>query len=133
LLPKAGYSGKSLPDKLGFKPGMTALFVRLPETLEGLGRSVAFGKAEQRESWAKVSGTGRYDVIHAFTTSRAEVEAALPQLERALKRDGMIWVSWLKKASKVPTDVTEDVLRQIALKGDLVDARWRRSTRSGRV
>jgi hypothetical protein len=123
LIPKAGYSGKSLPDKLGFKPGMTALFVRLPETLAELAGAVAFAKTDKRDGWAKVSGAGRYDLIHAFTTSRRELEAGLPRLQAALKRDGMIWVSWPKKAAKVATDVTEDVVRETALKGDLVDVK----------
>jgi hypothetical protein len=123
LIPKAGYSGKSLPDKLGFKPGMTALFVRLPETLAELVEAVALAKTDRRDGWAKVSGAGRYDLIHAFTTSRKEIEASLPKLQAALKRDGMIWVSWPKKAAKVTTDVTEDVVRETALKGDLVDVK----------
>jgi hypothetical protein len=123
LIPKAGYSGKSLPDKLGFKPGMTALFVRLPETLAELVEAVALAKTDRRDGWAKVSGAGRYDLIHAFTTSRRELEAGLPRLQAALKRDGMIWVSWPKKAAKVTTDVTEDIVRETALKGDLVDVK----------
>jgi hypothetical protein len=123
MLSKAGYSPKSLPDKLGFKPGMTVLFVALPEALEELAQSVAFAAAERRDAWLKASGTGRYDAIHAFTTSREEIAKNLSKLEAAIKRDGMIWVSWPKKTSKVATDVTEDVVREEALKRDLVDVK----------
>jgi hypothetical protein len=120
-LPSAGYSGKPLPDKLGFKPGMSALFVALPDPLAALPSSVAFAPAETRDRWSKVSGTGRFDAIHAFTTSHAEIVKNLNKLQKAIKRDGMIWVSWPKKSAKVPTDVTEDVVRAEALKLDLVD------------
>ena len=54
---------------------------------------------------------------------RAEIEDRLADVEAAIKRDGMVWVSWPKKASKVPTDVTEDVIRTEALKLDLVDVK----------
>ena len=64
-----------------------------------------------------------FDIIHAFTASRAELVAGLPRLRRAIQPDGMIWVSWPKKASKVPTDVTEDVIRAVALEHDLVDVK----------
>ena len=77
----------------------------------------------RQDSWAKPLSGGPFDAIHAFTRSRAEIEASLGQLEKALKRDGMIWVSWPKKAAKVATDVTEDVVRAAALKLDLVDVK----------
>jgi hypothetical protein len=122
-LPSAGYSGKSLPDKLGFKPGMSVLFVALPGPLAALARSVDFVGAETRERWSAVSGTARFDAIHAFTTSHAEIAKNLARLQKAIKRDGMIWVSWPKKSAKVLTDVTEDVIRAEALKLDLVDVK----------
>jgi len=119
----AGYSGKPLPEKLGFKPGMVALFVALPDDLAGLSTSADFAEAAMRGRWSTVSGTVRFDVIHAFTKSHAELEKHLAKLQKALKRDGMIWVSWPKKAAKVATDVTEDVVRAEALKLDLVDVK----------
>lgn len=122
-LPSAGYSGKSLTDKLGFKPGMAALFVALPEHLAGLAGSVKFADAERRDRWSAVSGSGRFDAVHAFTTSHAEIAKNLGRLQKAIKRDGMIWVSWPKKSAKVATNVTEDVVRAEALKLDLVDVK----------
>ena len=122
-LAPAGYSGKTLPDKLGYKPGMIATFVALPAELAALAGSVAFAEVVRAAAWAEVAGDRRFDLIHAFTQSAAEIESGLPGLQAALKRDGMIWVSWPKKAAKVATDVTEDVVRATALALDLVDVK----------
>lgn len=118
----AGYSGKSLPDKLGYKPGMVAAFIALPPELDALAESVAFAEVVRLPNW-KPKGKARFDLIHAFTVSNAEISAGLPLLQGALKRDGMIWVSWPKKAAKVATDVTEDVIRAEAVRLDLVDVK----------
>ncbi|HEV7285080.1 MAG TPA: DUF3052 domain-containing protein [Kaistia sp.] len=121
-LPAAGYSGRSLPEKLGFKDGMAVAFVSLPPELEALADSAAFGQVVRTDKWAAPLGPDRsLDAVHAFVTSRAEVERDLSRLQDAIRRDGMIWVSWPKKASKVATDVTEDVVRDAALRLDLVD------------
>ena len=120
--PVAGYSGKSLPDKLGYKPGMVAAFIALPPELEALAGSVAFVEVVRLPLWTP-AGRARFDLIHAFTRSHAELAAGLALLQAALKRDGMIWVSWPKKAAKVATDVTEDVVRAEASKLDLVDVK----------
>lgn len=121
ILSPAGYSGRPLPEKLGYKPGMATLFIALPDELTGQAGSVEFAKIDTRERWSSVSGSVRFDAIHAFTKSRTEIEKNLVKLQKAIKRDGMIWVSWPKKASKVATDVTEDVVRAEALSLDLVD------------
>ena len=120
--PVAGYSGKPVPDKLGCKPGMVAAFIALPPELDWLPGSVAFAEVVRLPAWAP-EGRARFDLIHAFTVSRAELADGLPRLQDAVKRDGMIWVSWPKKAAKVPTDVTEDVVRAEALGLDLVDVK----------
>ena len=122
-LPSAGFSGKPLGEKLGFKAGMAVAFIALPDELAGLAELADFVKCLRRDSWAKPLSGGPFDAIHAFTRSRAELEASLGQLEKALKRDGMIWVSWPKKAAKIPTDVSEDVVRAAALRLDLVDVK----------
>jgi hypothetical protein len=120
----AGYSGTPLAAKLGFKDGMRAAFVALPSSLDALAHSVDFARVERLDGWRGVSSNmPPFDVIHAFTKSRAEIEHHLPALQSAIRRDGMIWVSWPKKASRVPTDVTEDVVRSAALKLDLVDVK----------
>ena len=124
LLPQAGYSGRSLPEKLGFKAGMAVAFVALPEPLEGLAASADFARIVRASGWAEPLGTARsLDAVLAFTREAAEIRSGLPALQDAIRRDGMIWVSWPKKASKVPTDVTEDTVRDAALQLDLVDVK----------
>ncbi|OHV67466.1 DUF3052 domain-containing protein [Mesorhizobium sp. LCM 4577] len=122
-LAAAGYSGTSLPAKLGLKDGMVAAFIALPPELDELTGTVAFADVDRFAEWSAISGRQRYDAVHAFTRQRAEIKDGLAHLETAIKRDGMVWVSWPKKASKVPTDVTEGVIRAEALKRDLVDVK----------
>ncbi|WP_434724504.1 DUF3052 domain-containing protein [Mesorhizobium sp. RIZ17] len=122
-LAATGYSGTPLPAKLGLKDGMVAAFIALPPELDGLAEAVSFAGVDRLSKWAAISGRQKYDAVHAFTRQRAEIEDGLAGIETAIKRDGMVWVSWPKKASKVPTDVTEDVIRSEALKRDLVDVK----------
>ena len=123
-LAPAGYSGKPLPDKLGLKPGMAVAFVALPPALQALADAAGFARVERLLDWAAVEAApGGFDAIHAFTTRRAEIETGLPRLQAAIRRDGMIWVSWPKKAARLATDVTEDVVRAAALSLDLVDVK----------
>ncbi|MER8976443.1 MULTISPECIES: DUF3052 domain-containing protein [unclassified Mesorhizobium] len=120
----AGYSGTPLPAKLGLKDGMTAAFIALPAELDDLADAVDFAGVDRLADWSAISGIRqKYDAVHAFTMQRIEIEDRLGDVEAAIKRDGMVWVSWPKKASKVPTDVTEDVIRTEALKLDLVDVK----------
>jgi hypothetical protein len=122
-LSSAGYSVKPLSEKLGYKPGLSVAFVALPEELCDLPATCDFGRVARRQDWSRPLGPGTYDIIHAFTRSRAELAGGLKKLRRALNTDGAIWISWPKKAAKVPTDVTEDVVRAEALKLDLVDVK----------
>jgi hypothetical protein len=62
-------------------------------------------------------------VIHVFTTSASALTKTLPRLRAQMRADAMVWVSWPKKAAKVPTDVTEDVIRAVALPTGLVDVK----------
>jgi hypothetical protein len=122
-LAPSGYSGTPLPAKLGLRDGIIAAFVALPATLEPLAAAVQFIGLDRLGDWAGVAGARKYDCIHAFTHRRAEIETHLCDLQHAIKPDGMIWVSWPKKASRMATDVTEDVIRAEALKLDLVDVK----------
>lgn len=110
----AGYSGTPLARKLGYKPGMRAVLVGAPEDynnwLEPLPDGVEFGADDP-------------ELVHIFTNERAILEAALTHWRRALRPDGMVWVSWPKKASKVPTDITEDVIREVCLPLGFVDVK----------
>lgn len=122
-LGSSGYSVKPLHEKLGYKEGQKIAFVGLPSELSDLTASAPFGKVARRQNWSRPLGGTDYDIIHAFTKSREEIVANLPRLRRAVKSDGMIWVSWPKKSARVETDVTEDVVRDEALKLDLVDVK----------
>jgi hypothetical protein len=122
-LRSAGYSGKSLPEKLGFKAGMNAAFIALPLEFAALADCVPFAKVVHADHWNAKLSAKTFDAIHAFTTRRIEMAANLIKLQRALKLHGMIWVSWPKKAAKVPTDVTEHIIRCEALALNLVDVK----------
>jgi hypothetical protein len=118
----AGYSGTPLPRKLGLKDGQRVAFVGLPDGLAALASAGAFISAERVAEWRDLPDAP-HDLIHLFTTSAATVDAALPILRGRIAADGMIWVSWPRKAAKVPTDVTEDVIRDRALADVLVDVK----------
>ena len=119
----AGYSGTPLPQKLGLKDGQRVLFIALPPELGDLRRSRHFAEMVQAGWKTFTDGEPGYDLIHGFTTSRAELENAAKPLMDEIARDGTIWISWPKKASKVPTDITEDVIREVVLPLGLVDVK----------
>jgi len=123
IAPPAGCSEKPLAAKLGYKAGQRAAFIALPPALAALPALVP-GKTAAIE-WKDAANlqTRRFDVVHAFTARQADLERHLPAIQRAIRRDGAIWISWPKRASKVPTDVTEDKVRAAALKLDLVDVK----------
>lgn len=118
----AGYSGTPLARKLGLKDGQAAAFVALPDALAGLVHERALASVEGVGDWREVAGRG-LNYVHLFTDSAAMVQAATPALRDRIDPAGMIWMSWPKKASKVPTDVTEDVIRDCALRHDMVDVK----------
>jgi hypothetical protein len=112
----AGYSGTPLPKKLGFKPGMSAAFLDAPEELDGL-------LGELEGVTVRRSLRGRADIVLCFVTARRELERRAGRLREAIAPDGMVWVCWPKRASKVPTDMTEDVVRDVLLPTGLVDVK----------
>ena len=118
----AGYSGTPLARKLGLKAGQAVAFVGLPESLDFLREAAAFRRIELASDWRALP-EGARDVIHFFTKAASEVAEALPVLRDLIEADGTIWVSWPKKVSKVPTDLTEDVIRNRALADVLVDVK----------
>ena len=112
-----GYSGTPLVKKLGIKAGDRIHVVNAPENYFDLVAPLP------HEVTILTRTTDNLSFVHIFTTSRAELTALLVKFLPRLQRNGMIWVSWPKKASKVPTDVTEDVIRELALPLDLVDVK----------
>lgn len=116
-----GYSGTSLPKKLGLKDGQVVGFAGLPDGLGHLPKERAFMHVDLVDVWAELGE--RYDYIHLFTRSAATIRAATVALADKIKPDGMIWMSWPKQASKVATDVTGTLVREQALKTRLVDVK----------
>ena len=119
---QAGYSGTPLAKKLGLKDGMAVAFVGLPPAHHGLTEAHGFLSVEVVDDWRRLAGD-RLDYVHVFTDRADVVREALMSLKGIIKPEGMIWVSWPKRASKVPTDVTEDVIRNAALADVLVDVK----------
>src|SRR5687767_9640265 len=101
----AGYSGTPLPKKLGIKDGHVVATLSEPT---GFGATLGALPAGTR---VVHDLRGHRDVVVAFFTSRAALEARLAALTKAIFPDGGLWIAWPKKASKVPTDITEDVVR----------------------
>ena len=111
----AGYSKTPLAKKLGIKEGLTIKLVNQPENyfdlFEDFPENINFENSNEIKK----------DLIHYFTKNEWELVNDIVLLRNELKENGMIWVSWPKKASKVPTDITEDTVRGLALKNGLVD------------
>ena len=121
--PTTGYSGTPLPQKLGLKDGQRVLFISLPKELKDLRKSRDFVEIAEAGWETFTDGDPGYDVIHGFTASRAVLEKSAKKLMQQIGRDGMVWISWPKKASKVETDITEDVIRDVVLPIGLVDVK----------
>ena len=121
--PTAGYSGTPLAQKLGLKDGQRVLFISLPIDLKDLRKSRNFIEIAEAGWETFTDGDPGYDVIHGFTASRAVLEKSAKKLMKQIDRDGTIWISWPKKASKVETDITEDVIRDVVLPIGLVDVK----------
>lgn len=114
----AGYSGTPLAKKLGIKEGMSILVMGAPKDYAKLVAPLPGGVAILAKA-----PKGGAPIVHLFVTSLAELKKQLPLARKAMTIDGALWVSWYKKAAKIPTDVTEDNIRALALEGDLVDVK----------
>ena len=111
----AGYSGTPLPKKLGIKPGMKYLAINTPQEFhDWLGELPEKAQVVTHASPPLMA-------VHIFVTEKDELTHLLKKYRRALESSGFIWVSWPKKASKVATNITEDVIRAVALRLDYVD------------
>jgi hypothetical protein len=113
----AGYSGTPLAQKLGLRPGMRAWFQNMPANV----RAEIDRDAPPLEALELPEPPVEF--AHIFVSSCAILDCELRMLLPLLDPAGMIWVSWPKKASKVPTDITEDVIRAVALPLHLVDVK----------
>jgi hypothetical protein len=113
----AGYSTNPLADKLGFKPGMRTFIVDMPDSVRD-----EIGLHDLGLTLLAAPSTG-IDAAHIFVTSREALHREVAALRQLIAPGGFIWVSWPKKAAKVETDVTEDVVREVALPTGLVDVK----------
>lgn len=111
----AGYSSTPLAQKLGLKPGMRAWFLDMPDTVraeidaDGLGLSL------------QTAPSAGMEAAHIFVTRRADLAREVTALRDLLAPAGFVWVSWPKRAARTDTDITENVVRDVALPTGLVD------------
>ena len=110
----SGYSGTPLTKKLGIKEGFTVSIFNQPEHYFKLFTELPQIKITKDKKIKK-------DFIHYFVTKEKELIREINNLKEQIVQNGMIWISWPKKSAKVKTDITEDVIRNIALKNGLVD------------
>ena len=112
-----GYSGTPLIKKLGIQPGMKLLLLKQPDDYNEL--------LETDISDQLCKKNDQPDLVHLFVKTMKEFEAEMKKLKTTIKKNTsvIIWVSWYKKTARIPTDVTEDLIRDYALKNDLVDVK----------
>ncbi len=111
----AGYSGTPLAKKLSLKPGLRAWREAMPDSVAEEIGDTGLVLLDQPEA--------PIDAAHIFVTRRTELAEAIHRLLPLLAPTGFLWVSWPKKAAKLPTDITEETIRDIALPTGLVDVK----------
>ena len=112
----AGYSSTPLIKKLGIKEGMKISIINPPDDLwKNLGEMPEIDPIQK-----PMKGM---DFILFFSDSRKEYESNFPKLRKLLKSNGMLWICWPKKTSKMPTDLTENIIRDFGLANGLVDVK----------
>ena len=119
-----GYSGTPLAKKLGIKEGFTIVAVDAPDDYSTLVEPLPIGaEITNIELHSLAKSKPGIDMVHLFTSDRDELFRTLPLLQKLIKQDGSIWVSWYKKAAKLPTEITEDTIREACLPIGLVDVK----------
>lgn len=114
----AGYSGTPLGKKLGYREGMRVFVDGMPDPVRHEIEKSMDGKPD----W-KFMPEADLEAAHIFVTARSELDRHLAALRTLIQPSGLIWVSWPKKASKLPTDINEDTIREVALPIGLVDVK----------
>jgi hypothetical protein len=110
-----GYSGTPLAKKLGLKAPLKLLTINAPKEYKSWLGDLPEGVTLVTNAKKPIQA------VHVFTTESVFLDAILSKLRNELKQDGFIWVSWPKKSSKVPTDITDNIIREIALPLGFVD------------
>jgi len=113
MMATTGYSGTQLAKKLGIKKGFKISLFNQPEYY--------FELFTDFPANVKVINNSKVDFIHYFVKVAKQLQKDITKLKNGIEQNGMIWISWPKKSSKVETDITEDVVRMIALTNGLVD------------
>jgi hypothetical protein len=113
----AGYSNKSLADKLGVKEGARSIVIRAPKGYLDL-----LPDLEERANVVTRLG-GRFDFIQYFATSEEQLGAVMPSMALHLEPNGLLWMCWAKKTSPLHTGVDENMVRRLGLKAGLVDVK----------
>jgi hypothetical protein len=113
----AGYSKTPLIKKLGIKAQYAVYFHEAPEHYLSLLGDMPAGVTIHQ------TAPDDLDFIHLFARQKEQLHADLLRLKGKIAKDGMIWISWYKRSAKIPTDVTEDVIREVALPMGLVDVK----------
>lgn len=114
---RAGYSGTPLEKKLGFKENFRIMLVNQPDYYFDL-----FAHIPQDMEFT-TDRSVKKNIIHYFAKSAERLARDIPEMRKMIEENGTIWVSWPKKSSKVPTDMDENVVRDIALANGLVDVK----------
>ncbi len=116
-MPTAGYSGTPLLKKLGIKPGMKIILLNQP--------GIYFDLLETDINDQLCRKNEIPDFVHLFARNKKEFESGMKKLKILYRKNTgiSIWVSWYKKSAGIPTDITEDVIRNYALKNGLVDVK----------
>ena len=113
----AGYSGTPLPKKLGITEGASVAVIGAPKNYAHLVAPLPMGAKIVK----KVPKDAAF--VHVFATERVDLAKQLASLRKSIAQNGVVWVSWPKKSAKVDTDITEDVIRQVALPMGFVDVK----------
>jgi hypothetical protein len=111
----AGYSGTPLAKKLGLKPGMRAWFLDMPDSVRAEIGCDTLGLNEQ------AAPSPGIEAAHIFVTRRTDLAREVEAIRRLLAPTGFVWIPWPKKAAKTDTDITENIIREVALPTGLVD------------
>lgn len=114
----AGYSGTPLPRKLGIKAGQKIAFLDAPVAF-----AEALGTLPEDVGQPRTTLRGPLDLVVAFFVERRKLERRLPRLIAALHPAGALWIAWPKRAARVATDLTEDVVRELGLAAGVVDVK----------
>ncbi|MDB5287932.1 MAG: hypothetical protein JWR05_2881 [Mucilaginibacter sp.] len=117
MITPSGYSGTPLAKKLGIKSGFNIRLINAPEYYLSLFTDLPTDVCLVDQPGNKLN------LIHFFTKSYDELSKILPDIKEQITQNGIIWISWPKKASKIVTDVTEDKIRDLALETGLVDVK----------